>query len=63
MKVLINLSYTAYFERAMFKDANCNIFVKHNGTIIAERIEMMAVTQWYASKFVLAFYGRVSSFG
>lgn len=58
-KMLINLSSTAYFEMAVFKDANCCRFVEQNGIIIAERIEMLTVTQGHASKSVLAFYGRV----
>lgn len=33
----------------MFKDANCSSFVKQNGIIIAEKIETMAITQWYAA--------------
>lgn len=59
MKMLINLSWTAYFEMTMFKYANCSSFVKQNVIIIADRIEMLAITQWYASKPVLAFYGSV----
>lgn len=54
---MINLSWTAYFEMTMFKYANCSSFVNQNIIIIADRIEMLAITQWYASKPVLAFYG------
>lgn len=43
----------------MFKYANSISFVKQNVIIIAERIAMLAITQWYASKPVLAFYGSV----